>query len=344
MRAQFDISFDEIISLDNLLAAWREFSRGKRHKPDVDRFGSRLMDNLIELHEDLVADRYEHGDYYHFAISDPKPRQIHKATVRDRVLNRAIYRRLYPLFDRTFISDSFSCRNGKGTHLAMSRFREITGQVSRNNAKTCWVLKCDIRKFFANIDHDILMQILAEYLTDRRLLGLLDQLVRSFETKPSCGLPLGNLTSQLLVNVYMNEFDQFVKHGLRAKHYVRYADDFVLMSRDKSELEMRLGLIRQFLSDRLALDLHPHKVSITTLASGVDFLGWVHFPDHLVLRTTTRRRMERKINDSLYPGAVVSYQGMLKYGNAHNLADEIVNAAWLVSSDSPSSSTQSLAR
>jgi retron-type reverse transcriptase len=328
MRSQFHISFEEIISLDNLLAAWREFLGGKRHKPDVQKFGLRLMDNLVELHQDLAAGRYEHSGYERFAICDPKPREIHKATVRDRVLNHAIYRQLYPLFDRTFISESFSCRKKKGTHAAMDCFRVHADYVSRNNTKTCWVLKCDIRKFFANIDHDILTGILSLYLPDKRLLGLLDQLIRSFETGLGRGLPLGNLTSQLLVNVYMNEFDQYVKHGLKVKHYVRYADDFTLMSRDKAELENWLELMRHFLSDRLALDMHPHKVSIETLASGVDFLGWVHFPDHRVLRTTTRKRMERGLVDS-GGSAVASYGGMLGYGNAHKLSEEVVNSAWL---------------
>jgi RNA-directed DNA polymerase len=153
----------------------------------------------------------------------------------------------------------------------------------------------------------------------------------SFETGRGRGLPLGNLTSQLLVNIYMNEFDQYVKHGLRAKHYVRYADDFVLMSRDKGELEDWLELIRHFLSDRLVLDLHPHKVSIESFASGVDFLGWVHYPDHRVMRTTTRQRMMRKVTglDGISEEAVVSYRGLLSHGNARRAEREMLNAAWL---------------
>jgi len=329
MCSQFQISFEEIISLDNLLAAWREFLGGKRHKLDVQKFGLRLMDNLTELRDELATGSYKHDGYERFAICDPKPREIHKATVRDRVLNHAIYRQLYPLFDRTFITESFSCREGKGTHAAMDCFRAQADVISRSNTKNCWVLKCDIRKFFANIDHDILVGILAKYLTDKRSIDLLDQLVRSFETGPSRGLPLGNLTSQLLVNVYMNEFDQYVKHGLKVKHYVRYADDFALMSRDRAELEEWLELMRHFLSDRLALDMHPHKVSIETLASGVDFLGWVHFPNHRVLRTVTRQRMERNIWQGLAFNAAASYQGMLKYGNGRKLSDDVANALWL---------------
>jgi retron-type reverse transcriptase len=329
MRSQFQVSFEEIISLDNLLAAWREFLVGKRHKLDVQRFGLKLMDSLVALHEELADGRYVHDGYYRFAICDPKTRDIHKATVRDRVLNHAIYRQLYPFFDRTFIADSFSCRKGKGTHATIARFREFGYRVGQNNTRTCWILKCDVRKFFANIDHDILLGILGKYIVDDKLLGLLRELVASFELGTGRGLPLGNLTSQLLVNIYMNEFDQFVKHDLRVKPYVRYADDFVLMSRYKSELEDWLELIRNFLSDRLALDLHPSKVSIETLASGVDFLGWVHFPDHRVLRPTTRRRMMRNLVGSTSEQTPVSYMAMLEYGSARRLASEVNNLAWL---------------
>jgi retron-type reverse transcriptase len=253
--------------------------------------------------------------------------------VRDRVLNHAIYRQLYPFFDPTFVADSFSCRKRKGTHAAMERFKVMARRVGQNDTTTCWVLKCDIRKFFASIDHTILLNILDRYITDKRVVELLRQVIDSFETpgRPGCGLPLGNLTSQLLVNVYMNEFDRFVKYDLHERFYERYADDFVTMSRSREELEDWLEIERHFLNDRLALDMHPTKVSIGTLAAGVDFLGWVHFPDHRVLRTATRHRMERGIDKSLAPGAAASYQGMLRYGNAYKISGEVANAAWLAS-------------
>ena len=134
------------------------------------------------------------------------------------------------------------------------------------------------------------------------------------------GLPLGNLTSQLLVNIYMNEFDQFVKHTLQAKYYVRYADDFVILSHEKVELNLTLPHIERFLRLRLNLNLHPNKVSINTFASGVDSLGWVHFPDHRVLRTATRRRMVRNLAEDTFDARVDSYRGLLSHGNAHTLA------------------------
>src|SRR3989338_6328626 len=228
-RIQFTHTYEEIISVENLLEAWKEFKRGKAKKEEVQRFQLRLMEHILALHRDLRNRTYTHGPYKHFRITDPKPRDIHKANVRDRLLHHALYRKLYPFFDRTFIADSYSCRVGKGTHKALSRFHEFSLLVSKNNTKTCWVLKCDIRKFFVNIDHDILTAILKKYIPDENILWLLEEIIESF----SPGLPLGNLTSQLFVNIYMNEFDQFAKHKLKAKYYIRYADDFVIYSKDR---------------------------------------------------------------------------------------------------------------
>ena len=155
-RIVFTHTYEDIISVENLLAAWKEFIRGKRKKQDVQEFQHRLMDNILELHRDLKNHTYKHGAYEAFKINDPKPRDIHKATVRDRLLHHALYRQLYPFFDRTFISDSYSCRKDKGTHRAMNRFRQFAYKVSKNHTRTCWVLKCDIRKFFASIDQQTL--------------------------------------------------------------------------------------------------------------------------------------------------------------------------------------------
>lgn len=319
-RVQLGHSFEDIVSLENLLLAWDEFSRGKLNRKDVQEFERHLMDNLIGLHKGLVVKRYRHGAYEAFNISDPKPRSIHKASVRDRVLHHAVYRKLYPFFDRTFVADSYSCRKDKGTHKALERFKKFGQKVSCNNTRTCWVLKCDIRKFFASIDQNILLHILSTYIPETDILWLLGRIIGSFHsTKPGKGLPLGNLTSQLLVNIYMNEFDQHVKHKLKAKHYLRYADDFVLLSDDKSWLARQIPFIGKFLWEVLLLRLHPDKVSIKTLGSGVDFLGWVHFPDHTVLRSVTARRMFRRLEESSKYETVQSYLGLLGHGNAEKL-------------------------
>lgn len=325
MVSQLVHTYQTIASVDNILEAWREFVRGKRKRKDVQEFERNLMDNILALHRDLKAKTYTHSTYEAFSISDPKPRSIHKASVRDRLLHHAIYRLLYPFFDKTFVGSSYSCRRGKGNHKAYERFERFANHVSRNHTRTVWVLKCDVRKFFASIDQERLLRILERRIPDRDILWLLEKIIRSFEsTKAGLGLPLGNLTSQLLVNIYMNEFDQFVKHTLKSKAYVRYADDFVLLSRDKAELERLLPRIETFLWDELRLTLHPDKVFIKTLASGVDFLGWVHFPDHRVVRTTTKRRMYRRLEQTEWnEQSVQSYLGLLSHGNAAKLQERI---------------------
>jgi len=324
MKARYAENFKKIASAENLLEAWQEFLTGKRGKPDVQEFQLRLMDNILSLRDDLVNGTYRHGGYEAFKISDPKPRDIHKASVRDRLVHHAIYRVLYPFFDQTFISDSFSCRNGKGTHAAMNRFRTFARIVSKNDMRTCWVLKGDIRKFFANVDHTVLMGILKSYIPDGRIIKLSEEVIGSFSSAPGIGLPLGNLTSQLFVNIYMNEFDQFVKHTLKARHYLRYADDFIVLSGNREWLEIILPEMRNFLANRLILALHPKKVSIKTLASGVDVLGWVHFPDHRVLRTTTKRRAISRVAADSNEQRVASYLGMLKHGNGKKIKNQIL--------------------
>ena len=207
----------------------------------------------------------------------------------------------------------------------MRTFKRYANRASKNGTKTLWVLKCDIRKFFASVDQRILFEMLRRRIPDEDILRLIERVIESFSsTAPGKGLPLGNLTSQLLVNVYMNEFDQFVKHRLKAKYYIRYADDFVILSRDREWLESILPRISGFLLDELHLALHPEKVSIDTLAAGIDFLGWVHFSDHRVLRTNTKRRMLRNVKGREKEDDVMqSYLGMLRHGNTKKLQDVV---------------------
>jgi RNA-directed DNA polymerase len=304
-----------------LLAAWREFLRGKRKRNDVAEFSLHLSDHIMALHDELANKTYHHGPYHAFKIRDPKPRDIHKASVRDRLVHHALHRILYPFFDRTFIFDSYSCRCNKGVHRAINRFRDFGRKVSCNHTRTAWVLKCDIRRFFANIDHDILKHILQQHCTDKDVIWLVQEIIDSFHTpgKTGVGLPLGNLTSQLLVNIYMNEFDQYIKRTLKVAQYIRYSDDFVLLHENRHYLVDCIPNISEFLQTQLGLSLHPHKLTITTLASGVDFLGWVHFPHYRVLRTTTKRRMLKRIAETQSKESLASYIGLLSHGSTYKL-------------------------
>ncbi len=329
---KMDNFYQDIISFENLLLAWGEFVRGKKNKRDVQLFQYNLADNILELHLDLKGRTYVHGGYESFRISDPKPRHIHKASVRDRLLHHALYRILYPFFDRTFIAHSYSCRVDKGVHKALDRFRAFGSRASKNHTKTVFVLKGDVRKCFASVDQAVLMGILKKRVTDPDILWLLERVIGSFDSgSPGLGLPLGNLTSQLLINIYLNELDQFMKHRVKARYYIRYADDFVVFSQDKEELKNILVLIDAYLQLNLRLELHPDKVFIKTLASGVDFLGWVHFPDHRVLRTMTKKRMMKRIEELEGKEEVVaSYLGMLSHGNGRGLQETVASIAGAV--------------
>ena len=323
--------FNNIISVENLLSSWQEFLKGKRKRKDIALFSLSLADNVLGLHETLSKKTYYHGKYFAFKINDPKPRDIHKAEVADRLLHHAVYRILYPYFDRKFIYDSYSCRVNKGTHRAINRFREFGRKVSKNDSQTAWVLKCDIKKFFASINHQILFNILDKHINDTDVLWLFREIVESFHTENinGNGLPLGNLTSQLLINVYMNELDQFVKRKLKIKYYIRYADDFVVFHRDKKYLEELVPVLSEFLEKELILTLHPNKLFIKTLASGVDFLGWVNFPKYRILRTSTKRRMFGKLKNNSKEEALISYLGLLSHGNTYKLTKRVLEGKHL---------------
>ena len=331
-KQMFTHSYQDIISMENLLVTWERFLRGKRHKNDVIKFQANLNDNLVELYKELKNKTYIHDTYSAFNISDPKPRNIHKATVRDRVVHHLLYKELYPYFEQKFVYDSYSCRENKGTHKALDRFKYFAGKVSKNHTKTCHVLKCDIKKFFANIDHDTLKRILERHIKDKNILWLLGQVINSFSFSKHIyaiadmgkrGLPLGNLTSQLLVNVYMHEFDMYVKQELKVKYYIRYADDFVVLSQDKKYLENLLVKFHNFLNDELHLTLHENKVYIKTYTSGVDFLGWVHFPFHRQLRTTTKRKIVKNMKGYPKPETINSYRGVLRHGDTYKFQKRI---------------------
>jgi retron-type reverse transcriptase len=287
--------FHNIVSIPNLLKAWKEFKRGKRNKKGVGDFEMCLEENIFELHEDLISKKYQHSEYADFYISDPKRRHIHKASVRDRVVHQAIFQILYPVFDKHFIYDSYSSRKSRGTHLGVQRTYRACRKVSKNWKIKTYVLKCDVRKFFDSIDHSILRNLILKKMDCDETMRLVGILFKSFEKEKEKGLPLGNVTSQLFSNIYLNELDQFAKHDLKLKYYFRYCDDFVIIHENKDFLLEIMEKIRNFLRENLELDLHPKKVEIRPLRRGIDFLGYVILPHMVVLRTRTRWRIIRKI-------------------------------------------------
>ncbi|MEN9558420.1 MAG: hypothetical protein RL141_789 [Candidatus Parcubacteria bacterium] len=337
--------FNRIVSLGNLVSAWEEFRSDKGKKADVLEFEYSLEPHLFSLRRELGSKRYSHGSYSGFYICDPKVRHIHKATVRDRVLHHAVFRVLNPIFEETFIANSFSCRINKGTHKGVLAAEQMIRAESKNYTIPCFALKCDIRKFFDSVDHRILLAILERRIADPDTMWLLQLIVESFDKGGMSlfdrhGLPIGNLTSQLFANVYMNEFDQFVKHEMKVKYYARYTDDFIVVSADRKYLESLIGPFQKFLEDRLRLSLHPKKISIRNVAKGIDFLGYVALPHYKVLRSKTRRRIFRKLRDRVMQyrrgdisehslsQSLHSYLGALSHADAHQLSEDLKNRYW----------------
>ena len=335
-----------IISPASLFHAWDIFKNDKRNRLDVANFEFNLEDNIFKLYRILKNETYKHESYVGFWIHDPKLRRIHKATVRDRVLHHAIFRVLNPVFEPTFISDSFSCRINKGTHKGVKRLSEMLQTVSRNNTRHCYALKCDIQKFFDSIDHDILFNIVSKKIKDEKVLKLLKEIIESFNSNQSNlfeskGVPIGNLTSQIFANIYMNEFDQYIKQNLKVKNYVRYTDDFVLVSSDKEYLINLIPYISKFLKDSLKLTIHPKKIAILKYTQGVDFLGYISFPSHTLIRKRTKRRAVRKINEKIIlyksgntekkklEATLCSYLGALSHANAYRFSEKLKNDYFL---------------
>ncbi|MCL5733067.1 MAG: reverse transcriptase/maturase family protein [Patescibacteria group bacterium] len=343
--------FEKIISIDNLLSSWKEFRIGKKSRKDISYFERNLEDNIWTLNDLLKNKTYKHGPYHSFYVHDPKLRHIHKASVRDRVLHHAIVKNIEPAFEPTFIFDSYSCRVGKGAHKGTEQFIRYARKVSKNYTRTCWVLKCDIKKFFASIDHHILLDILYRRINDPDVRHLLKKVIESFSSEFTVnpeepkGIPIGNLTSQLFANVYLNELDQFMKHELKEKYCLRYADDFVVLHPQREHCEKIIEPISNFLKHNLKLDLHPNKITIRKFAQGVDFLGYICFPHHIAPRLKTEKRIYKKLREKVemlkngliteesFNHSVQSYFGVLSHSNSFKLRQELENQIffWLTS-------------
>lgn len=278
--------FEKIISLENLFAAYREFVHGKRKRPDVIAFSYCLEDNLFSLHKALISGQWQHGGYETFTVCDPKPRTIHKADVADRILHHAVTRVLEPIFEPSFIFDSWSCRVGKGNIGAVLRAESFYRRLSVKTRGPVWALKLDIKKYFASVDQNILLRLIDKKNFDERTIYLIKNIIGSF----SKGLPLGNLTSQLFANIYLNPLDHFIKEKLRASFYLRYCDDLLFLDFNRERLVESIDLIKKFLLFELNLMLSPQKIFLRPFHRGVDWLGFVLFPTHRILRPKTRKR------------------------------------------------------
>lgn len=315
--------FEEIVSLKNLFrAASATLSRGRRFRGEGAAFKFNLEKEVLRLHAQLVAGRYRHGRYRLFTVLDPKVRIIAAATVKDRVLHHAVQDVIEPRLDEMFIHDSYACRRGKGTQRALDRAHAFL--------RSCrYGLHLDVKGYFQNIDHEILKTLLRRYVADERALALIERIVNStddlaragsaatsvssvapaagqleFDLDPCHGaravgrirgLPLGNLTSQFFANLYLNELDQYVKHQLKVRCYVRYMDDMLMFATEKAPLIEWEKAIRDFARRKLLLELHPAG-GPRPVRRGIGFLGFRLFPGYRKMKKTSVSRFIRRMN------------------------------------------------
>jgi len=287
--------YSQICSFENLTLAWKNAKKGKTKRRYVKRFQKNLKENLTKIQSELVSLTYRHKELKKFVLRDPKTRKISKSSFRDRVVHHALCLVIVPIFERGFIYDSHANQIGKGTLKAIERFDKFKRKVSRNNSRKCFILKADIKHYFEEIDHEALLKIIKRKVEDEKVLWLVERILMA--NKKQKGMPLGNLTSQFFANVYLNELDQFVKHELKSKYYLRYVDDFVIFHESKEQLEFWKYEINKFLEDKLSIELHPSKSHILLLSSGINFLGFRIFPHHKLVRKSNLKNFERKFNN-----------------------------------------------
>ena len=307
--------WQELCSCNNLELAYKKARKHKTTKDYVINFGKDLQNNLLLLRSELLFYCYNPKPLVNFIVRDPKTRRISKSDFRDRVVHHALCNIIEPILEKSFIFDSYANRKGKGTLKALQRFDYFKRKVSKNNTSNCYILKADIRKYFETVNHNILLSIIKKKIKDTRILWLVRKILGNYGLKrerETRGMPLGNLTSQFFANVYLNELDQFVKHKLKAKYYIRYVDDFVILHRNKETLENYKKEIDNFLKT-IKLELHPDKSKIIPLRKGVSLLGCRVFYYHQLLRKSNLRKFQRKINEKidLVQNNLLTYDSLL---------------------------------
>lgn len=348
--------YDKICDFDNLYQSYLNARKCKKYKKGVLEFSANLEERLIEMQNELVNGTYDIKKYNEFYVYDPKKRLIMALEFYDRVVQWAIYRQLSPILDSRYIYDSYGCRIGKGTHKAADRLQYWLRQVSRRD-KQYYALKMDISKYFYRVDHSVLMRILESKIKDERLLELLRRIINSRNTKfglpfgveadqispedrlYEVGMPIGNLTSQMFANLYLNELDQFVKHKLKIHYYIRYVDDFIILGDDKEELWKVKEEIDSFLKNELHLNLN-NKTALRPIEQGVEFVGFRIWTTHRKLKKKTLSKVKRRvksvtldfvngiISKATLDASLQSYKGILKHFNSYGFRQKL-NAIYL---------------
>jgi len=290
--------YSKLCSWENLSLAFKKAKKGKTKKDYVIEFQANAIENIEELQKELINENYAPKSLVNFILRDPKTRKISKSHFRDRIVHHALIQVIEPIFEKSFIYDSCANQIGKGNLFAIKKFDLYKRKVTNNLYSAAFCLKCDVRHYFEEVNHEILINILLRKIKDKKIICLINKILKNgFSEK---GMPLGNLTSQFFANVYLNELDYFVKHKLKAKFYIRYVDDFIILDNSKIKLELLKNQINIFLYDKLKIELHPQKSKIISLSRGLDFVGFRNYWHHKLLRKRNIKKMFAKVKDYKY--------------------------------------------
>lgn len=291
--------YHEIYSMKNLVLAWKSARKGKTNKDYVIEFEKNLFGNLLDLHYELKYQIYRPKILKTFILQDPKIRKISKSDFRDRIVHHALVRVIEPIFEKIFFYDSCANRIGKGNLFAIERFDKFKRKITNNLKTEAFCLKADIKHYFQEVNHQILINIIKRKIKEEEVIWLIERILGNnvYDNLTGKGMPLGNLTSQFFANVYLHELDRFVKHRLRARFYIRYVDDFVLLNQSTIKLIIWKLEIEIFLLKKLKIELHKEKSRIMSLSRGIDFVGFRNFYHYKLLRKKRIRKMLFKIEE-----------------------------------------------
>ena len=322
---------EKICTTKNVVKAYKKARKCKRYRPTVLKFETDRELNLIRVIADLRNVTYHAGTYFVFKVFEPKERLIMALPFYDRVIQHAIVNIIEPIFEKRFVFHSYACRKDKGAHAASDTLSHWLYNLQIKQGQKIYAIKADIHHYFQSIDHEVLKQEVRRYISDKAVLKLLDHIIDHNGIYPDgVGIPVGNLTSQLFANVYLNILDHYIKHNLHVHYYIRYMDDFIILGEDPAELKELLQQIDAFIEERLYLHLNP-KTTIIAAKNGVDFVGYRHFPAFRILRKGATRRIKKllhafetgEVDEELFDRSIESRIGHAKHADTFNLCAEL---------------------
>jgi retron-type reverse transcriptase len=336
-----------IFSFKNIYQCYLDCRRKKRNTYNALRFEINAEENILKLEHELEGRTYHPSRSILFAAKKPKLREIFAANFRDRVVHHILVNDLEKIWEPIFIHDSYASRNGKGTHKAVIQLQSFSRKITKNGRIRAYYLQLDIKDFFITIDKKILFTRIRRKVTNPEMIWLTENILfwdcttsyirkgdntllsnipankTLFGKNNQRGLPIGNLTSQFFANIYLNELDQYVKHTLKAHYYLRYVDDFILLSKDAAELNIWQERIEEFLIRQLNLRLHPKRRKLLPVSNGIDFLGYIVRPRYILVRRRVLNNLKTKLKElKAYPdklkASIASYLGHLNWANSYN--------------------------